>query len=79
MTDVIEKVEWLQKHDNMTQQLAMNAKVFADSYLRLEDYYCYPASALEILGNLMQNSDAMSPFQPKKIESRQDLHWLKMW
>jgi len=55
--DVISKIEWLRDHDEMAYQIAKNAKAFGDSYLRLEDYYCYIAAVQESLGNLYKAYD----------------------
>ena len=74
-SDLISKILWLQKNDNLAQQIAINAINFGKSYLRLEDYYCYAISALEILGNLQMDSDALHPFKPRKrvwMEDRED-------
>ena len=49
LADATEKVEWLQQHDDMARQLALNARAFGRSYLRLEDYLCYIATALKTL------------------------------
>jgi hypothetical protein len=48
--DVVEKIEWLKKHDKEAQQIVQNARNFGLSYLRLEDQYCYVATLLDTLG-----------------------------
>jgi hypothetical protein len=58
--DVIRKVEWLRQHDEFAYQLAKNAKAFGDSYLRLEDYFCYIAALQEQLGQIFESSDGQS-------------------
>jgi hypothetical protein len=50
--DVVEKIEWLKSHDKEAQQIALNARNFGLSYLRLEDQYCYVATLLDTLGEL---------------------------
>lgn len=64
--DIIDKIEWLQKHDHIAEKIANNGKVFADSYLRLEDHFCYIATALEGIGKLLNSTsyDALDPFNP---------------
>ena len=69
--DVLEKIIWLKNHPKEAQQLAQNAHNFEASYLRLEDYYCYMASALEVMGGNLDPS-ALVPFNlrpvPKKFK-----------
>jgi hypothetical protein len=69
--DIIRKLIWLQSHDEMAYQIARNAKFFADSYLRLEDYYCYIAALQESLGGLFNqhqsSKDALLPFNATKL------------
>ena len=45
----------------MAQRIAANGRNFGRSYLRLEDYYCYAATALEAVGTVATPS-AMAPF-----------------
>lgn len=45
--DIVEKIQWLKSHDDMARQIAKNGYAFGRSFLRLEDYYCYAAAALE--------------------------------
>ena len=47
MAELTRKVEYLKANDHLAKRLAMNARAFADSYLRLEDYFCYTLAALE--------------------------------
>ena len=60
-SDLIEKVLWLQQHDDMARQIAENGKAFGKSYLRLEDYFCYAAKALSEVSRLTKDSDAIYP------------------
>jgi hypothetical protein len=62
--DVIEKIEWLQRHDKLAQRIAENGRNFAKSYLRLEDYFCYVSRAVELAGRLVNGSDALEAFDP---------------
>jgi len=52
--DVAEKVRWLQEHDDLAERIAQNALIFAKSYLRLEDYLCYVATALDAVAQVRQ-------------------------
>ena len=63
-SDLVEKVEWLRAHDDMARQIARNGRMFALSYLRLEDYYCYVAAALMEFAGVADPS-ALVPFSPK--------------
>lgn len=65
--DIISKVEWLKKHQHMAYKIAQNAKIFGESYLRLEDYYCYIATTLKTLGDYFKGTDALHPFNATKI------------
>jgi len=67
MADIVEKIQWLQAHDEFAQKIVRNAKHFARSYLRLEDYYCYAATSLETIGQIMSKTDVIEPFQPVKL------------
>ena len=60
--DLIEKVEWLQQHDDMAQQIAINARNFGKSYLRMEDYYCYTAAALRLVADIEENTNLTQPY-----------------
>ena len=62
--DIGEKVRWLREHDDMARQIAENGRNFARSYLRLEDFYCYAAKALDMLADLTGKTDAIKPFNP---------------
>lgn len=44
----------------MAQRMALNARNFGQSYLRLEDYYCYASSALEAMGTVATISSLVS-------------------
>ena len=64
MADATEKIEWLKEHDDMAQQIAVNARNFGKSYLRMEDYFCYTATFLKTFSEITQRTDALTPFQP---------------
>lgn len=67
-TDLAEKIQWLKDHDDMAQQIAENARRFADSHLRLEDYLCYWNHALERLGEAFEGSEAVrAVFDPQPV------------
>lgn len=65
--DLTEKILWLKKHDDLAQKIARNARTFGDSYLRLEDQFCYAATVMQKLGHVMNGSDALQPFNPRKV------------
>eukprot|EP01038_Epipyxis_sp_PR26KG_P008455 gene8455-11433_t len=65
--DVVEKVEWLIAHDELAHQIAINARNFGRSYLRLEDQFCYALTALEQIALVMNNTDALAPFDPLRV------------
>ena len=58
--DIVEKVQWLRENDVIAQKIIQNAQNFASSYLRLEDHYCYMATALEAIGGLCNSSNSNS-------------------
>ncbi|KAJ1402690.1 hypothetical protein B484DRAFT_457715 [Ochromonadaceae sp. CCMP2298] len=66
-TDAVSKVTWLRKNDQIAQRIAQNGHNFGKSYLRIEDYYCYAATAFETLAALMEGSDVLEPFDKRKI------------
>jgi hypothetical protein len=59
--DIVEKVKWLQEHDDLARQIAKNGWNFGQSYLRLEDYYCYAATALHEISQV-ETDEAKYPF-----------------
>ena len=61
MADAIDKINWLIKHDDMAQQIALNAKNFGKSYLRLEDYFCYLAMSLHLLSEMQKDDGVTEP------------------
>lgn len=66
--DIVKKIIWLQNHDRVAYRIVQNARIFGESYLRLEDYYCYIGRLLHTLGGIYNASDAIIPFDPIKIE-----------
>jgi hypothetical protein len=65
--DVAAKVRWLQQNDHLARQIAENGHNFGLSYLRLEDYLCFAATAVGALGEVMANTTALEGFSPRKI------------
>ena len=65
--DLVEKVLWLKSHPNLARRLASNGKNFGASFLRLEDYHCYWASALEAVATVA-TPDALIPFKAKRVK-----------
>lgn len=53
----------------MAQRLALNARNFGQSYLRLEDYYCYAATALEAMGRVATPS-SLVPFNASLVPDK---------
>lgn len=62
--DLVRKVNWLRSHDREAQQIAANARIFARSHLRLEDYYCYALHAIEAVASVLA-PDAKIPFNAR--------------
>jgi hypothetical protein len=71
-TDAIDKIEWLKRNDEKARQIAENGRNFGKSFLRLEDLYCYAATALHTIGLVMKNSTAHEPFNPQKVSFVED-------
>jgi hypothetical protein len=61
-SDLVQKIEWLRDNDGMARQLALNAKNFGKSYLRMEDYICYVGAALTVVAALEKGTNATAPF-----------------
>lgn len=68
VADVLDKILWLRNNDQMARQIAINARNFAHSYLRLEDYYCYMAEVFKQLGDALEGTAAIRPFSPRPFE-----------
>ena len=66
--DIVDKIRWLIAHDHLAKRIAKNAENFGKSYLRLEDYYCYVATALDTIANLEVDSDVLHPYEPYLIK-----------
>ena len=65
--DLIDKLLWLRAHDDLAQRIARNARAFGDSYLRLEYQLCYAATVIQTVGKILNGSDAIVPFDPRKV------------
>jgi len=65
--DLIVKLKWLMTNDNLAQRIAQNGYNFGKSYLRLEDYICYAATALQTVALLQKGSSALIPWTPVNI------------
>jgi hypothetical protein len=63
--DIVEKILWLKSHDSLARKIAINGWNFGKSYLRLEDYYCYTASALVEISKVLTHTQFNS--KNKKI------------
>ena len=70
LVDLLRKIEWLKRNDKLARRLAANAKAFGLSYLRIEDYFCYAASALEYVGRLENGTDATEAFDVMAVPYR---------
>lgn len=68
LDDVVEKVEYLIANDHLARRIAANGRAFADSYLRLEDHFCYIATALDTLGYALKGSEILEPFDPIRVD-----------
>ncbi len=68
LDDVVEKVEYLRANDHLARRIATNGKAFADSYLRLEDHFCYVAAALNTLGRALKGSEILEPYDPVRVD-----------
>lgn len=60
--DLIDKIEWLRKNDDLAQQIASNGRNFGKSHLRLEDYLCYAGAALRAVADVERNTTATAMF-----------------
>jgi len=69
--DVVSKLRYLRANDHLAKQIAINAKNFATSYLRFEDYMCYSATLFDTLGTVMANTTALQPFTPINVHHAQ--------
>lgn len=68
MADLKERVQWLQEHDDLAQQIAENARNFARSFLRMEDYYCFAAAAMDSAAKSYKSIDSLKAFHPKLVK-----------
>jgi len=75
MADLKEKVRWLQENDDLARQIAENARAFARSYLRMEDYYCFAAAAMDAAAKAPKSEDALKPSHPVLVEDDWCCHW----
>jgi hypothetical protein len=62
-------VEWLKNNDDKAQHIVQNARNFARSYLRLEDYFCYAATSLKLISEMESKTDALQAFSPQLIRN----------
>ena len=67
--DLIEKVEWLENHGKLAYRIARNARAFGASHLRLEDYFCYNAKLMKTFASIMNDTDTVIPFHPKRMNT----------
>jgi hypothetical protein len=44
-------------------------KLSGKSYLRIEDYYCYAATAMNLLADMQEDTVVVKPFDPVKLQS----------
>jgi len=66
LSDLVEKVEWLQKNEDEARRIAENGKKLAMERMRLEDHMCYVWRALEGLGA----KTASAPSSNSEVEKR---------
>ena len=62
--DIVDKIKLLIAHDHIAKRIAKNAENFGKSYLRLVDYYCYVATALDTIASLEVDSDVLHSYEP---------------
>ena len=53
----------------MMIMLTVIYKLSGKSYLRIEDYYCYAATAMNLLADMQEDTDVVEPFDPVKLQS----------
>jgi hypothetical protein len=70
--DIVEKIEWLQAHPHMARRIAENGRRFGQSYLRLEDYFCYFVNIFESIAQRVNHTDSVEPFDPLEITAEFD-------
>jgi len=66
--DIVDKIKWLIAHDHIAKRIAKNTENFSNSYLRLEDYYCYVATALDTITTLEVDSDVLYSYEPYLVK-----------
>jgi hypothetical protein len=71
LADLIDKIEWLKQNGNLARQIVANAQAFAKSHLRLEDYFCFVANALETMSDHVNGTSAAEPFSPVPMRRRE--------
>jgi hypothetical protein len=71
LADLIDKIEWLKQNDDLARQIVSNAQAFAKSHLRLEDYFCFVANALETMSDHVNGTSAAEPFSPVPMTRRE--------
>ena len=59
--DIIDKIEWLKRNPILSERIAKNAQIFAQSFLRLEDHLCHSLNILEVVGDIMNGTSAAFP------------------
>ena len=66
--DLLKKLNWLKTYDRSAYKIMENAKAFSESYLRLEDHYCYGIRLMHTIGTVLEGSDALRPFDAGEID-----------
>lgn len=66
--DLIDKIKYLVKNDDIARTIAHNGYVFGKSFLRMEDFYCHYSSILHAFGKTVEKDDdtVLQPFSNGK-------------
>jgi hypothetical protein len=57
LSDLVEKILWLQQHDDEAYAIAVNGQKFALEYLKVDDFFEYAKMVLEIYSEKQQQAD----------------------
>jgi hypothetical protein len=69
LSDLVAKVEWLQRNDKEAKRIALNGQKLAEEHMRLEDHLCYVWRALEALGRKTASAKVDDDIVAKRLAS----------
>merc|ERR1719460_308663 len=69
LSDLVEKVQWLQQNEAEAKRIAENGKALALKRMRFEDHVCYVWRALEALGKKTASAQVSESEVEKRLES----------